>query len=407
MAALRMASFATFALLVHVGGTLYITWRLGWPVAGRWRFLMASAALFYIALIPTTFWVMRVDDPNLLHKAMQWTGYLLMGLWSILLAGVLLWDIGRLLLFGADQVARLLGRSSVSSVLLPAAAAGRAQAAMILRLSLFSLGVVLTIWGYVQASAAPKTVQVDIPLRGLPASLDGLRIVQLSDVHLTPLSTPEETRSLVSQVNALGPDLIAVTGDLVDGTTTALREAVTPLAELSAPLGTWFVTGNHEYYSGVDLWLAMTETLGWKNLLNEHAVLERGGEKIVVAGVTDVSAQPMGEVHRSDPKGAIAGAPDAAVRLLLAHQPKSAVQALDLGFDLILSGHTHGGQFFPWCLIVPLVQPYSSGYFVEGDTHIYTSRGTGYWGPPNRAGVPTEVTVLRLVAEPSASATSR
>lgn len=146
----------------------------------------------------------------------------------------------------------------------------------------------------------------------------------------------------------------------------------------------------------------MTESLGWKNLVNSHALLEKGGARLLLAGVTDVSAQPTGEVHRSDPQGAIAGAPAADVRILLAHQPKSAVTALEkgLGFHLILAGHTHGGQFFPWCLIVRLVQPYASGHFVEGSTHIYTSSGTGYWGPPNRAGVPAEISVLRLVATP-------
>jgi predicted MPP superfamily phosphohydrolase len=398
MAALKMASFATFALLVHVGGTAYITWRLGWPVAGKWRFLMAAAALFYVALIPTTFWVMRVEDPNALHRAMQWAGYLLMGLWSVLLGGVLLWDMGRLLLHGVDVTLRLAGRPTLSSVLLPSRAEALAGLANWGRWGIAILGLLITIWGYIQASIPPRTVTVDVPVRNLPAALDGLRIVQISDIHLTPLSTAGETGELVRQVNALQPDLVAVTGDLVDGTTAALRDAVTPLAGLAAPLGTWFVTGNHEYYSGVDTWLAMTETLGWNNLVNSHAVLERNGATVLLAGVTDVSAQPMGEVHRSDPRAAIAGAPKSDVRILLAHQPKSARQALDLGFDLILSGHTHGGQFFPWCLIVPLVQPYSSGYFLEGTTHIYTSPGTGYWGPPNRAGVPAEITVLRLVS---------
>ncbi|MBM4355445.1 MAG: metallophosphoesterase [Deltaproteobacteria bacterium] len=335
----------------------------------------------------------------MLQKALQLCGYVLMGLWSILLLGVLLWDIGRLLLYGADQVALLAGKPALSSLLLPADAARRGQLAHIVRLVLVSGSVLICAWGYVQAVLPPRVRTVDIPVRNLPEALHGTRIVQLTDLHLTARTSADETRGLVDQVNSLEPDLVVVTGDLADGTTSALRDAVTPLGGLSAPLGTWFVTGNHEYYSGVEGWLAMTTSLGWRNLLNEHVLLDRGGATVLLAGVTDTSVSLPAAPHRSDPKAAILGAPEADARILLAHQPKSAATAVeqDLGFDLVLSGHTHGGQFFPWCLVVPLVQPYASGYFREGRTHIYTSPGTGYWGPPNRAGVPAEITLLRLV----------
>jgi len=158
------------------------------------------------------------------------------------------------------------------------------------------------------------------------------------------------------------------------------------------------VTGNHEYYSGAPAWIAELRRLGLRVLLNEHVVLRHDAASIVVAGVTDFSAHHFGEQHRSDPEVALAGAPaDAAVRVLLAHQPRSAQAAADAGFDLQLSGHTHGGQFLPWNLLVRFQQPYTAGLHRLRALWIYTSRGTGYWGPPKRFGAPSEITRLRLM----------
>jgi hypothetical protein len=185
---------------------------------------------------------------------------------------------------------------------------------------------------------------------------------------------------------------------LVDGSVKQLSVHTQPLSRLSARHGAFFVTGNHEYYSGVSGWVAELRRLGLCVLMNEHVVLRHKGEVIVVAGVTDYSAHHHDPAQQSDPAAAIAGAPtDAAVKLLLAHQPRSAFAAEPAGFHLQLSGHTHGGQFWPWTFFVKLQQPFTAGLRRLGTLWVYTSRGTGYWGPPQRLGAPSEITHLRLV----------
>jgi predicted MPP superfamily phosphohydrolase len=160
----------------------------------------------------------------------------------------------------------------------------------------------------------------------------------------------------------------------------------------------FFVTGNHEYYSGAEQWIAEVRRLGLRVLMNEHVIRRRGRATLMIAGVTDYTAQHFNPAHKSDPHLAAAGAPDGvAVRVLLAHQPRSAPAAADAGFDLQLSGHTHGGQFFPWNLFVPLQQPFVAGLNRVRSLWVYTSRGTGYWGPPKRFGAPSEITLVRLV----------
>lgn len=166
---------------------------------------------------------------------------------------------------------------------------------------------------------------------------------------------------------------------------------------MQARHGVFAVTGNHEYYSGVTAWVAEFEHLGMRVLMNEHAVIEHNGAMLIVAGVTDFSAGKFDADQASDPARALTGSPAEVVpAILLAHQPSSAPAAEQAGFDLQLSGHTHGGQFWPWSLFVPVQQPFTAGLHKLGQLWIYTSRGTGYWGPPKRFGAPSEITLLRL-----------
>jgi predicted MPP superfamily phosphohydrolase len=170
-----------------------------------------------------------------------------------------------------------------------------------------------------------------------------------------------------------------------------------PLADLASRHGTFFVTGNHEYYSGAEEWVEEFARLGMRVLGNSHAAIEHDGAKLVIAGVNDFTAHLFNPAWRSDPQAALAGSPNGAPRILLAHQPRSASAAAAAGFDLQLSGHTHGGQFWPWNYFVRLQQPYTAGLHRLEQLWIYTSRGTGYWGPPKRFGAPSEITRLRLV----------
>jgi hypothetical protein len=240
---------------------------------------------------------------------------------------------------------------------------------------------------------------VDVPVRGLPEALHGFTIAQISDIHVGPTIRSGYLQAIVHRVNSLGADMVAVTGDLVDGSVAELAGHVAPLAALRSRHGTFFVTGNHEYYSGAQAWIAELRRLDVRVLLNEHVVLQHDGNEVVVAGVTDHGAHHFNSGHRSDPQASVLGAPiGAALKLLLAHQPRSAMAAVGLGFHLQLSGHTHGGQFWPWNLFVRLQQPFTAGLHRMRDLWIYTSRGTGYWGPPKRLGAPSEITHLRMVS---------
>lgn len=316
---------------------------------------------------------------------LAWLGYLAMGLFSSLFVLTLLRDV--LLLAGAalGMLTRgalpLDGFREASAVAVPVTA------------------LLLTLVGVVNARRLAKVVHVDVPIAGLPAALIGFVIVQISDIHVGSTIKRGYLNAIVGAVNALKPDLVAVTGDLVDGSVARLGPHVAPLAELSARHGVYCVTGNHEYYSGADAWVVELRRLGLHVLMNQNAVLEHDGARLLVGGVTDFNAHQFDPAQRSDPHAALSGAPaNVGVKLLLAHQPRSAAAAAEAGFDLQLSGHTHGGQFLPWNFFVRFQQPFTAGLNRLKKLWVYTSRGTGYWGPPVRFGAPSEITRLRLVA---------
>ena len=258
----------------------------------------------------------------------------------------------------------------------------------------------LALGGIGAASALGKVAlaRVTVPLRRLPAALEGFRIVQISDLHIGPTLGGAWLAEVVAGVNAAEPDVIVITGDLVDGSVADLRAQVAPLADLRAKHGVFFVTGNHEYYSGVDAWLDELRRLGVRPLRNERVSVGDGVHSFDLAGVDDWSARRFGGDHGPDLARALAGRDESRELVLLAHQPKQIHEAERLGVGLQLSGHTHGGQIFPWGLFVRLDQPYVAGLARHGAAHIYVSRGTGFWGPPIRVGAPPEISVLELVA---------
>lgn len=267
-------------------------------------------------------------------------------------------------------------------------------------LSVIGASLFMAVAGFVLARR-PRIVHVDIPLADLPAPLHGFSIAQLSDVHVGPTIRRDFVERIVRRVNELGTDLIAVTGDLIDGPVRQLAAHTAPLAALSARHGAFFVTGNHEYYSGAAEWVREIRRLGLTVLQNEHVVLHHDGASLVVAGVNDLVAHHFDAALRSDPAAALHGAPGSAgARILLAHQPGSARAAADAGYDVQISGHTHGGQFWPWNFFVRFFQPFTGGLHRVQGLWLYVSRGTGYWGPPNRFGVPGEITRIRLVPAP-------
>lgn len=252
--------------------------------------------------------------------------------------------------------------------------------------------------GLHEARRVPRVKKVEVPIKGLDPALDGFHIVQLSDIHVGPTIKGDFLSAVVDEVNKLGADMVAITGDLIDGHVISLREDVSHLGRLKSRHGTFYVTGNHEYYWDAPGWAQEVARLGGKPLLNAHQVIQHEGAPLVVAGVNDYSAGRHIPEHASSPKKAVAGAPKDAFKLLLAHQPKSIYEAAEANIDLQLSGHTHGGQFWPWNLVVGLAHPFSAGLdMYEEKTWIYVSCGTGYWGPPMRIGAPSEITSIKLV----------
>jgi predicted MPP superfamily phosphohydrolase len=306
-----------------------------------------------------------------------------MGLFSSLLVGTALRDV-------------LLIAVGVAAAMTPLAFAfSRIETVSAVAVPLAALAV--TALGLWNARRIARVVQVDVPIEGLPPALEGFTIAQISDVHVGPTIRRNYVEGIVAAVNALDADVVAITGDLVDGSVPQLREHVAPLAQLRARHGRFFVTGNHEYYSGALPWIEEVGRLGIRVLNNEHVVLGDAGAKLVVAGVPDYGAALFDAAHASDPAAALAGAPaDAHAKILLAHQPRTARAAAQAGFDLQLSGHTHGGQFWPWVHFVRFQQPFTAGLHRMDGLWVYVSRGTGYWGPPKRFGAPSEITRLRL-----------
>jgi predicted MPP superfamily phosphohydrolase len=250
----------------------------------------------------------------------------------------------------------------------------------------------------------PALRRVEVELRRWPRALDGLRIVQISDVHVGSLLGRRFAASLVERVNALDADLVAVTGDLVDGSVHHLADDVAPLRGLRARHGVFFVTGNHDHYSGADEWVGMARSLGMRVLRNERVAIETRGAVFDLAGVEDHHAHLVSGTHAEDLPSALSGRDPSRPVILLAHDPSTFKQASRLGVDLQLSGHTHGGQIFPFGLLVRLVIPFVAGLYQRGASLLYVSRGTGFWGPPMRLLAPAEITELVLRAPAGAEA---
>jgi predicted MPP superfamily phosphohydrolase len=247
------------------------------------------------------------------------------------------------------------------------------------------------------AFAPPEVTQLEVPVRNLPANLEGFKLVQLSDIHVGYFVDQSFVQRLVDATNRLRPDLVAITGDLVDGSVHDLGGTVGLLSDLQSRYGTHFVTGNHEYYSNDIEWCAYLERLGIEVLRNRRVEIGDAGGSFDLVGVDDWSGARRFGRSGYDLQKALAGRDPESAGVLLAHQPLGLEDAQRQGIGLQLSGHTHGGQIFPMNFVVGAMWDYYRGLYGYRDAHIYVSRGCGFWGPPVRVGSPPEIVELNLV----------
>jgi predicted MPP superfamily phosphohydrolase len=349
----------------------YLAWRLARGAAGA---VLLAIPFILIWLVPVLYWVADRDSGSLADELLHFASYASMG-WL---------NFAFFLSLARDAL-------QLASALLPLAGLHAflrdSGATAVIAASFVALAV-----GSLAALRGPRVREVEIPIEGLDPALEGLRIVQITDLHIGPTIRARYVQRVVRLANALKPDLFALTGDFVDGPLARLAPHVAPLAGLKPAGRAFFVTGNHEYYSGVAPWIEHFKSLGFRVLLNEPVVIGVRGAPVLVGGVVDPAGR---EAPRPDL--AAAGAHKAAFRLLLAHNPKLAPLGAAAGFDLQLSGHTHAGQFFPWTLAIHLVHaPHVSGLSRSGRMWVYVSAGTGTWGPPVRFGSQPELTLIRL-----------
>jgi predicted MPP superfamily phosphohydrolase len=393
MTGIRLWLFLAVAIGITIIGATYLVRRLAvQSTLPRWirrlilGHLVLGAALMMIA--PPLYRASSDPHHSTWVTAVQWASFLMMGYLATLVFIVMLKDVSHLARITwcrlKKQSAPDLGRRRWVQNSFVWGATGTAA--------------VTSGAGLAQVLKGPKVDRINVTIRNLPPSFEGYTIAQLSDVHIGPTLTKDFSLQLVKMTNDLNPDLIALTGDFVDGQVDQIGAAVDPFAELQSKDGVFFCTGNHEYYSGVENWMEKWRSLGVTVLENEHRVVRRGKEELVIAGVHDHRSNTAHPSHRDDPKQALNGAPET-TRILLAHQPRSVFEAANEGIDLQISGHTHARQFFPFSMFVFLAQPYVSGLSQhDARTQIYVNRGTGYWGPPHRFAVPGEISLIRLTS---------
>lgn len=397
--ALQFIIFITIAIALLGGAHTYLWLRLVRDpgVPAPWRAIATWTLVAFALMLPATFLLSRILSPAS-ERLLLFLPYVWMGMLVILTAFLGLGDLIRL---GFWATTKIGGWANPL-----ADAARKLTIARGWALGVGGMTVLLTgiaIWG---ALRTPVVRRVRIELPRLPASLDGTTIAQISDLHVGPTLQREWLAGVVRQVNELKPDLVAITGDLVDGSVEQLRDVVAPLGDLHAPMGVYFVTGNHEYYSGVVEWIEELTRLGIRVLHNERVSIGSGEATFDLAGLDDWSGRGMAEGHGPDLRKALAGRDPARALVLLEHQPRGLDEAAAAGVGLQLSGHTHGGQFWPWKWIVGLVFTYSSGTARHGQTWIHVNEGTGFWGPPLRLGTTPEITLVTLASPERGSARS-
>ncbi len=379
----QLIAFVTTLTLILSLVAYYVWQRLvvGFPSIGQGEWIAYGLVIFLLFQILGPFSSRFFKTQNAFQWLFHWINYYALGLFSCLFFYLIIADLS-LVLLSLFHVQELYDLNSLSVI-----------AAICLTLITGKVGAL--------QARFPQCKTVEVPIAELPDEFEDFRIVQISDLHVGPTIKRKFVSQVVQKANALKPDLIVLTGDLVDGYVDQLKADIEPLGKLSATHGIFYISGNHEYYWNGQAWIKAFEHMGFHVLHNRCEVISKGSSaKLLIAGVPDKTAERFGFEKRSSLESILnttdTNIQESSIKLLLAHHPGIYHEAATAGFDLQLSGHTHSGQFFPWSLLVGLVHTFSRGLNRYKNMWIYVNQGTGYWGPPIRFGVPGEITLLKL-----------
>ncbi len=376
--------FRTILLGIHT----YVWWRLIYQSRLPRRWYIGVTVLIVLLFLSGPLTTASRNVWPSLSATFGWISLPWMALCGLTFVALVMLDLSRLTV--------RIGRRVVRRPAPPVSPDRRAFLSRITGGAAMAIGSASVARGIVSARGEHEIVDVEITLAKLPKALDGFSIVQISDLHIGMTIDRAFVQRVVDRANRLSPDLFVLTGDLVDGRVDDLRDAAAPLGTLKAKHGLYAVTGNHEYYSDADPWIAELTSLGIRYLRNEHVTIGDGAASFHLAGVDDHSARGY-EGHGPDYVRAMAGRDPSRALVLLAHQPRQVRRAAEHGVDLQLSGHTHGGQIWPWHYLVRLQQGgLLAGRYEWNGTQLYVTRGCGYWGPPVRLLAPLEITRVIL-----------
>lgn len=370
-----------------VHGYLFHRLVMDTAIPGPWSTIIGVCLAGLVLSIPLSFIASRVLDKNVARffvvPVYVWLGFAFQTFFLLLAIDILRWVAGLLL--------GLMGIPSPWADPVQGLQAWRVTAATASGVVLLATAFAIW-WGLTRLVV--RRLEITIP--GLPPSLDGFTILHLSDLHLDLVHGRAWLQDVVDRANELKADLIAITGDLAEGSVAQFGSDAEPIGELEAPHGVYFVTGNHEYFHDLQGWLAYLKTAGVRVLRNERVSIGTEGGTFDLAGVDDHDGARIAPGHGPDLRKALEGRDPSRAVVLLAHQPRIIKEAARQGVDLVLSGHTHGGQIWPFSYLVYLQQPYVRGLKGEGDTLLYLSSGTGFWGPPMRLGTTAEMALITL-----------
>ena len=374
--------FSTVLLIVYS----YVGCRLLWPldISSYYKTLLFAllVILYCLPIITFAFYFNKIE--NNFTRIIAWLGYTGLGTVTLLFFMQISVDVFLLL-------KTLIAKKSHFDP------QRRAFIGLSIKGIVGGLGAIGTAWGLYNAVKTPVIKKVEIPITDLPKSLQGLRMAQISDLHVGSMIGKDFISKVVEKIDKINPDILFFTGDAADGSVESYGSHLESLGRIKPKYGKFFVTGNHEYYSDMNGWLRTIENLGFKILINESQNIIINGSTVMITGIPDRSGKYFSDFHKTDMKKAIGGMPNSDLKILLAHQPKDVEHAVKYNFHLQLSGHTHGGQFFPFSVLVQMAHPFLKGLHKRENTWIYINQGTGYWGPPMRIGTEPEITEIILV----------